>query len=152
MRIKFLEHVPVELDQVPKDARGAIAIRHESRRPRFVPSAGVSTVERPEPARRHYWRKGWSAELPDAMARAYIAAGQAAQVASVVRMHADDFTRFNGLYSAEHEQMFLAGVILGYTPGSTPQSYQFERGPNWDKWQAALPAPAQTADDEDPDL
>lgn len=151
MRVKFTQHVDVDIETIPAGARGAVGIRFPRSLPKFVPGSqkpdanGVITVSTVKmnstTSKKYFFRSGWAAELPDDLAQQYIDAGQAVQVASVIRMDADDFTQFNGLYNADHEAMFLAGVITGYQKGSSPERPLFERGPNWDKWQAAIEPP-----------
>jgi hypothetical protein len=79
MRIKFLENVDVDITTIPKESFGAIAIRHAGQRPEFATRDGINSDSKmvTDPSSGHYFRKGWSAFLPDDMAARYIDAGQA---------------------------------------------------------------------------
>ena len=161
MRIKFTEHVDIEdISQLPRTALGAIGLRHPKRSPVFSTAGeqtlkdkdgkpvtnadgeevkiplGVAEMKSEPPTSKHFFRKDWPAELPDDLARQYIAAGQAIEVPKVHRLNGDN-DRLDGMYSQEDADLLLAGVILGYEKGSTAENPRYEHGPNWESWNAA---------------
>lgn len=161
MRIKFTEHVDVDLATVPKSALGAIGIRHAKRTPVFSTAGqqtlkdkegkpvensageavkiplGIAEMKTEGPAATHFFRKNWPAELPDDVAQKYIDAGQAVAVEQVHFVNAEMFALFDGMYSQADQDLLLAGVILGYAEGSKADKPIYLQGPNWDIWNAA---------------
>lgn len=98
LRVHFLADVPVDIATVPAEARGALGIRHTQRVPQFSDNSrgNVATNENGEPIQlgtgklvevvpthRHYFRRGWQAELPADMAADLIEAGMAKIVPGV---------------------------------------------------------------------
>lgn len=161
MRIKFTEDVDVDIEDIPNTARGALGTRHAQSVPSFKVTGtqlahdkegkpildgdgkpieiplGVAEVTSVEPTSKHFFRKRWAAELPDETAQAYIDAGQAVRVDKVHRVDGDEFESLDGMYTREDQEMFLAGVIIGYEKGSTRQEPKYIEGPNWDAWNQA---------------
>ena len=45
-----------------------------------------------------------------------------------------------GIRGKKDQELFMAGVIDGYGPGSTDSKPVYEPGENWDKWEAAKKA------------
>lgn len=90
MRIKFTKDVDVDITTVPKEAFGALAIRHAVKRPQFSTEDGLNAdgnMIEVAPSG-HYFRKCWSAFLPDDIAKRYIDAGQAQPCDREVNMFA----------------------------------------------------------------
>jgi hypothetical protein len=48
-----------------------------------------------------------------------------------------------GIRGKKDQELFMAGVIEGYEPGTTDEKTIYKRGPLWDKYQAALKAKAE---------
>lgn len=79
MRIKFSTDVAVNIADIPSSAFGALAIRHAVYLPEFSTEDGLNAdgkMVEVAPAG-HYFRKDWSAFMPDKLAQKYIDAGQA---------------------------------------------------------------------------
>lgn len=53
-----------------------------------------------------------------------------------------------GIKGKKDLEMFLAGAITGYAPGTTDENPIYIHGPNWDAWQAAEAA-AKAAEERD---
>lgn len=90
MRIKFTKDVDVDITAVPKEAFGALAIRHAVQRPEFSTEDGLNAdgkMVEVAPSG-HYFRKGWSAFLPDDIAQRYIDVGHAQPCDREVKMFA----------------------------------------------------------------
>jgi hypothetical protein len=51
-----------------------------------------------------------------------------------------------GIRGKEDQDLYMAGVIDGYAPGTTDEKTVYKPGPLWDKYQAALEA--KKAEDE----
>ena len=49
-----------------------------------------------------------------------------------------------GIKGKKDLEMFMAGAIEGYTPESTDDKVIYQKGPNWDAWQAAEAAQIAT--------
>lgn len=168
MRIKFLENTDVNIDDVPKTARGALGIHIASSKPSFRTetqvahdksgkpithadgrpveiTVGKAEMQKVQPASKHFFRKDWPVILPDEMAQAYIDAGQAVLVEKRVQwISSEDGETIDGLYTPEDQELFFMGVIMGYAKGSKRGSPIYIHGPNWDKWHAV-----QNADDQE---
>ena len=86
MRVEFLKNVDVtDITAIPPEAYGALGIHHVRNKPQFQPDGNVVLVEDTAQDATHYFRGGWRCDLPDEMARQYIAAEQAKEVEPVKR-------------------------------------------------------------------
>ena len=87
MRIKFTKDVDVDITTVPKEAFGALAIRHAVKRPQFSTEDGLNADGKmiESGTSGHYFRGGWSTNIPDEIGQRYIDAGQAEQIDRVVK-------------------------------------------------------------------
>lgn len=161
MRIKFLADTDVKLDDIPRNARGALGIRHATNKPSFSAetqvahdkdgkpithadgrpveiTVGTSEMKREQPTSKYFFRKNWPVVLPDDQAQAYIDAKVAEPDSKRVEwISNEDGDTIDGMYTAEDQELFLTGVILGYAKGSSRANPIYIHGPNWDAWNDA---------------